>query len=86
MDWLSLQRRYAVPAGASARTARLLALRRVLDGTQYDALPHPFSMERSGAGSTFRFLTDVRPSEVTFAERLSMNLFLCCLGIRTGLV
>lgn len=50
MDWLSLQQRYAVPAGASARTARLLALKRVLDGTQYDALPHPFSMEKSGRG------------------------------------
>lgn len=61
MDWLSLQRRYAVPAGASARTARLLALRRVLDGTQYDALPHPFSMERSGAGEYIP-LSNRRPS------------------------
>nr|WP_294915933.1 phage portal protein [uncultured Neokomagataea sp.] len=50
MDWLSLQQRYAVPTGASARTARLLALRRVLDGTQYDALSYPFAQERSGAG------------------------------------
>ncbi|MFT8522056.1 portal protein [Gluconobacter oxydans] len=61
MDWLSLQQRYAVPAGASARTARLLALKRVLDGTQYDALPHPFSMEKSGAGEYIP-LSSRRPS------------------------
>ncbi|GBD57480.1 phage portal protein [Gluconobacter wancherniae] len=50
MDWMSLQRRYAVPAGASARTARMLALGRVLSGTQYDVLPNPFAMERTGSG------------------------------------
>ncbi|CAI9121037.1 phage portal protein [Brytella acorum] len=50
MDWLSLQRHYVAPPGLPARAARLLALERVLSGTQYDVLPNPFSRERSGAG------------------------------------
>lgn len=61
MDWYSLQRRYVVPAGVSSRTARLLALKRVLDGTQYDALPFSFSQERSGAGDYIP-LSNRRPS------------------------
>ncbi|MCQ9154083.1 phage portal protein [Acidomonas methanolica] len=50
MDWLSLQRHYVTPAGLPARAGRLLALGRVLAGTQYDVLPNPFARERSGAG------------------------------------
>lgn len=50
MDWLSLQRHYVAPPGLPARAGRLLALERVLSGTQYDVLPNPFSRERSGAG------------------------------------
>jgi len=61
MDWISLQQRYAVPTGLSARGARLLALKRVLAGTQYDVLPNPFSRERSGAGEYIP-LAQRRPS------------------------
>lgn len=50
MDWLSLQRHYVAPAGLPARAVRLLALGRVLAGTQYDVLPNPFARERSGGG------------------------------------
>ncbi|GEL00859.1 hypothetical protein SSA02_00220 [Swaminathania salitolerans] len=50
MDWLSLQRRYPVAPGMTARAARLLALQRVLDGTQYDILPYPFATERNPSG------------------------------------
>ncbi|GAN55584.1 phage portal protein [Tanticharoenia sakaeratensis] len=61
MDWLSLRSRYAVPSGVSARGARLLALRKVLDGTQYDVLTNPFAKERSGAGEYIP-LSNRRPS------------------------
>ncbi|QDH16792.1 phage portal protein [Swingsia samuiensis] len=50
MDWLSLQQRYPMPSGVSPRALRLLSLKRVLNGTQYDVLPYPFSLERSAAG------------------------------------
>lgn len=50
MDWRHLTERYNAPQGFTARSARLLNLRRVLDGTMYDVLPHDFSEERSGAG------------------------------------
>jgi len=50
MDWRHLTERYVAPKGLAARSARLLNLRRVLDGTMYDVLPHDFSEEYSGAG------------------------------------
>ncbi|WP_438384108.1 portal protein [Asaia sp. BMEF1] len=61
MDWLALQRCYATPPGASARTRRLLALQKVLEGAQYDALPYPFASERSAAGEYIP-LSQRRPS------------------------
>lgn len=61
MDWLALQGRYAIPPGASLRTRRLLALQKVLDGVQYDALPYPFASERSAAGEYIP-LSQRRPS------------------------
>ncbi|WP_245528499.1 phage terminase large subunit [Gluconobacter morbifer] len=71
-------------AGASARTARLLALKRVLDGTQYDVLPHPFSMERSGGGNIFPCPAGVRRRGPICAGRWSMSRFPCCSETCTG--
>ncbi|QEH97295.1 phage portal protein [Gluconobacter thailandicus] len=50
MDWLSLRSTYPNPKGQPERCGRLLALRRVLDGSQYDGIPNDFATERSGAG------------------------------------
>lgn len=61
MDWVALQHRYETPAGLAPRTARLLALQRVLDGTQYDVLPYPFATERNPAGEYIP-LSQRRPS------------------------
>ncbi len=61
MDWVALQGRYASPPGFSPRTLRLLALQRVLDGTQYDVLPYPFATERNAAGEYIP-LSQRRPS------------------------
>ncbi|GBQ88320.1 phage portal protein [Asaia krungthepensis] len=61
MDWLALQRRYPSSSGLTSRTLRLLALQKVLDGTQYDVLPYPFAMERSPAGEYIP-LSQRRPS------------------------
>lgn len=61
MDWLELKAQYPAPAGQPPRCAELLALRRVLDGTQYDDLPNPFSREKSGAGEYIP-LSKRRPS------------------------
>jgi len=61
MDWLGLQKQYAAVPGASARTRRLLALQKVLDGTQYDVLPYPFGSERSPSGEYIP-LSQRRPS------------------------
>lgn len=61
MDWLALQRRYAVPKGITARAARLLALQQVLDGSMYDVLPHPFAKERTASGEYIP-LSQRRPS------------------------
>lgn len=61
MDWVALQRRYETPGGFSERTARLLALRRILDGTQYNVLPYPFATERNPAGEYIP-LSQRRPS------------------------
>lgn len=43
------------------RVHRLQCLSAILDGTMYDSLPHPFSMERNGAGEYIP-LADRRPS------------------------
>ena len=50
MDWQSLKATYDNPRGMSDRSKRLMALSRVLDGTQYDSLPNDFMVERNGAG------------------------------------
>lgn len=50
MDWLSLRSTYPNPKGQPVRCGRLLALRRVLDGSQYNGIPNDFAAERSGAG------------------------------------
>jgi len=61
MDWLALQEKFAALPGMTPRTRRLLALQRVLEGTQYDVLPHPFARERSVSGEYIP-LSDRRPS------------------------
>ncbi|AOX20604.1 phage portal protein [Kozakia baliensis] len=61
MDWLCLRQRYVSPAGLPARAGRLLALGRVLAGTQYDVLPNPFARERSASGEYIP-LAQRRPS------------------------
>lgn len=61
MDWISLQARYPRDRDMTARTTRLLALDAVLEGRQYDVLPHPFSRERSGGGE-YVPLDERRPS------------------------
>ena len=61
MDWISLQSRLPVDRDFPARTGRLLALETVLDGRQYDVLPHAFSCERT-AGGEYIPLSERRPS------------------------
>ena len=61
MDWIALQSRMMRDGELSPRTNRLLALEAVLDGRQYDALPYPFSSERSPAGE-YVPLSERRPS------------------------
>ena len=61
MDWLALQARMPRDADMPARSFRLGALEAVLDGRQYDLLPHAFSRERSEAGE-YVPLDERRPS------------------------
>jgi len=61
MDWKSLSAGFPEDPVASVRGRRLAALRRVLEGRQYDQLPYPFSKERSGAGEYIP-LKNRRPS------------------------
>lgn len=50
MDWLSLRSTYPEPEGQPARCGRVIALGRVLDGTQYNGLEHDFANENSNCG------------------------------------
>lgn len=61
MDWLSLQARMPRDADMPDRSFRLGALEAVLDGRQYDLLPHAFSRERSDSGDYIP-LDERRPS------------------------
>ena len=61
MDWIALRATMPRDRDFPERTARLLAYESVLEGRQYDALPYPFSSERSGAGE-YVPLSDRRPS------------------------
>ena len=61
MDWLALQARMPRDADMPDRSFRLGALEAVLDGRQYDTLPHAFSRERSDSGD-YVPLDERRPS------------------------
>lgn len=61
MDWLALQARMPRDADMPDRSFRLGALEAVLDGRQYDLLPHAFSRERSDSGD-YVPLDERRPS------------------------
>lgn len=51
MDWLSLKASMGLEhADFPARTADIIALQRVLDGTQYDHLPYDFATEKTEGG------------------------------------
>nr|WP_258366055.1 portal protein [Komagataeibacter rhaeticus] len=50
MDWQELSLTYPRDPDLPVRAHRLAALARVLDGTQYDAIPNPFGREYNGAG------------------------------------
>ncbi|MGS0646890.1 portal protein [Komagataeibacter melomenusus] len=50
MDWQELKRTYPRDPDLPARAHALAALARVLEGTQYDAIPNPFGTEYNGAG------------------------------------
>ena len=61
MDWLALQARMPQDTDLPERSFRLSALEAVLEGRQYDALPHAFSRERSDSGD-YVPLDERRPS------------------------
>lgn len=61
MDWLALQARMPRDADMPDRSFRLGALEAVLDGRQYDVLPHAFSKERTESGD-YVPLDERRPS------------------------
>lgn len=61
MDWLALQSRMPRDNTMSRRSFRLAALEAVLEGRQYDVLPHAFSKERSESGEYIP-LDERRPS------------------------
>ncbi|WP_173582873.1 phage portal protein [Acetobacter musti] len=42
MDWVELKKTMMFPSTYSCRTKNLLALEKVLDGTMYNHIPHPF--------------------------------------------
>lgn len=60
-DFKTLCATYSVDKDYPARTARILALSRVLDGALYDELAYPFSQERNDAGEYIK-LEQRRPS------------------------
>ena len=57
----TIQSKWDQDTDMPARTFRLQMLRRVLDGTMYDKLPHPFHTETTGANE-YVPLRDRRPS------------------------
>ncbi|PUA19594.1 phage portal protein [Glaciimonas sp. PCH181] len=61
MPFKTLQSAYPKDDDLPLRAFRLSALRRVIDGTLYDELPHPFHTEKSDAGE-YVPLRDRRPS------------------------
>lgn len=61
MPFKTLQSTYPHDKDLPARSFRLAALRRVIDGTMYDNLPHPFHTEKNDAGE-YVPLRDRRPS------------------------
>ena len=61
MPFKTLQSTYPNDKDMPARSFRLAALRRVIDGTMYDNLPHPFHTEKNDAGE-YVPLRDRRPS------------------------
>lgn len=61
MPFKTLQSGYPKDQDLPARTFRLAALRRVIEGTLYDELPHPFHTEKNEAGE-YVPLRDRRPS------------------------
>lgn len=63
-DFKTLQATYPKDTDYPARTFRLSALSRVIDGTLYDTLEHPFSEEKNGAGE-YLPLAQRRPSART---------------------
>ncbi|OVE45671.1 phage portal protein [Chromobacterium violaceum] len=64
MDFKTLQATYQTDPDYPARTAKLSALTRVLDGTMYDSQPYPFGTERNDAGEYIP-LAQRRPSART---------------------
>lgn len=64
MDFKTLQATYPTDPDYPPRTALICALTRVMDGTMYDQLEHPFSMEKNGAGE-YISLSLRRPSART---------------------
>jgi len=71
-DFKTLQGTYQKDTDYPERTALLLARTRVLDGTLYDELKHPFSEERNGAGE-YVPLDHRRPSARTRICRTVVN-------------
>lgn len=61
MPFKTLQAEYPKDSDLPARAFRLAALRRVIDGTLYDLLGHPFHTEKNDAGE-YVPLRDRRPS------------------------
>ena len=61
MDWQALRAKYNTDQDMPLRTARLDALTAVLAGQQYDAIEHPFSLEKTSGGD-YVPLSERRPS------------------------
>ncbi len=72
MDWIALQAAMPQDQNVSPRTKRLLALEAVLEGRQYDALPHPFSKEQTEGGE-YISLMKRRPSVRTNLCRIAID-------------
>lgn len=64
MDFKTLKATYPADSDYPQRTADILALGRVMDGTMYDQLEYPFSMEKNNAGE-YISLSQRRPSART---------------------
>lgn len=72
MDFKTLQQTYPHDADYPERTFRLAALTRVLEGTLYDSLEHPFGTEKNDAGEYIP-LAKRRPSARTRICRTVVN-------------